>query len=159
LVIKDALIIKMVERIGEHYRANISNRFLTPALLHAPLGKETWDLIEILAEKSDQYESQGFHLEDLYRQILAAAQFVAAIRRDVAPVIRNRIPPATGQDKVFRDMAVNNFNSNIQVFADMLSDLYVNLVEMDKANTKARGRPIYTTIPELEDVGRLLIGQ
>jgi len=148
----------MIERIGLHYKTNIANRFLRPALLHASMEKEKWNLLELLTEKAEQYQSHGFDLEEIYRQIAAAAEFVSVIRQDVAPVLRNRLPSApAGQDKVFREMAVHNFGSNLQIFADLLSDLYVSLVEMDKANAKGR-RPIYTTIPELEDVGRLLIG-
>ena len=147
----------MVERIGEHYRANISNRFIRPALLHIPMEKQAWDLVESFT-KVEQYQDQGFHLQELYQQIIASAQFVAVVRRDVAPVIRNRVPASSAQDKVFRDMAVNNFNSNIQLFAGMISELYVHLVELDK-NNNAKGRsPLYISIPGLEGIDQLLTG-
>ena len=155
--VRDAHIIRLIERIGEHYRANISNRFIRPTLLQLPLEKQSWDLIEILTEKIEQYRYQGFHLDELYRQIMAAARFVAVTRRDLVPTMRNRFASSTGPDKVLRDMAVNNFGSNLQLFADLVNELYVNLVELDKKNAKGR-RPLYMTIHELDDVGRLLIG-
>jgi hypothetical protein len=155
--IQDASITRLIERIGEHYRTNISNRFIRPALLQLPLDNQTWDLIEILTEKA---LNQGLHLDELYRQIIAAAHFVAVVRRDLAPGLRNRIgnmSSATGQDKVLRDMAINNFASNLQVFADLVNELYVKLVEADKIDSKGH-RPLYAQVAELANVGRLLVG-
>ena len=158
MLVRDAHVIRLIERIGEHYRTNISNRFIRPTLLQLPLEKQTWDLIETLTEKIEQYRYQGFHLDELYRQIIAAARFVSVTRRDLAPSLRNRLSggPA-GPDRVLRDMAVNNFGSNLQLFADLVNELYVCLVELDKIDAKGR-RPLYMSIPELNDVGRLLIG-
>jgi hypothetical protein len=156
--IRDAQIIRLIERIGEHYRTNISNRFIRPALLQLPLEKQCWDLIEILTEKIEQYRYQGFHLDELYRQIIAAARFVSITRRELAPGIRTRFSgSSSGPDKVLRDMAVNNFSSNLQVFADLVNELYVTLVELDKADAKGH-RPAYLAIPELQDIGRMLVG-
>lgn len=156
--VRDAHIIRLVERIGEHYRANISNRFIRPALLQLPIEKSAWDLIEVLTEKIEMYRYQGFHLDELYRQIIAAARFVSVTRRDMVPSLRNRLSSnRTGSDRVLQDMAVNNFGSNLQVFADLVNELYVNLVELDKANAKGR-RPLYMAIPELQDIGRMLVG-
>jgi hypothetical protein len=156
--VRDAQVIRLIERIGEHYRTNISNRFIRPALLQLPLEKQAWDLIEILTEKIEQYRYQGFYLEDLYRQIAAAARFVALTRRELAPSLRNRLGGGSGgPDRVLRDMAVNNFSSNLQLFADLLNELYINLVELDKINSKGH-RPLYLQIPELQDIGRMLVG-
>jgi hypothetical protein len=82
---------------------------------------------------------------------------VAVTRRDLVPSMRNRFAGGSGPDKVLRDMAVNNFGSNLKLFADLLNELYVNLVELDKKDAKGR-RPLYMSIPELSEVGRLLIG-
>jgi hypothetical protein len=54
-------------------------------------------------------------------------------------------------------MAVNNFESNLQVFSDLLNELYVKLVEADKADSKGH-MPLYAQMPELANVGRLLVG-
>lgn len=157
--VRDAYIIRIIERISEHYRTNISNRFIRPALLQLSLEKETWDQIEILTEKFEQFRYQGFHLDELYRQIFASAHFVSVTRRELAPSIRHRlgVNSSAGADKVLRDMAVNNFSSNLQVFADLLNELFINLVEFDKTISKGR-KPLYTQIPELNDLGRLLVG-
>jgi hypothetical protein len=123
------------------------------------MDKLAWDTLEVLTEKLDQYRYQGFDVDELYRQIIAAARFISLIRRELAPGLRNRIAvtQASGPDKVMRDMAVNNFNSNLQVFADLINELYINLVELDKAEAKGR-MPIYARMPELRDIGNELIG-
>ena len=158
MLVKDAQVIRLVERISEHYRTNISNRFIRPSLLQLPLEKQTWDLIETLTEKVEAYRYQGFHMDELYREIVAAAHFVSVVRRDLAPTLRSRLSGAgAGPDRVIREMAVNNFNSNLQVFADMVNELYVMLVEMDKNSAKGR-RPLYMSIPRIDEVGRLLVG-
>jgi hypothetical protein len=156
--VRDAQIIRLIERIGEHYRTNISNRYIRPALLQLPLEKQSLDLIEILTEKLEQYRYQGFHLDELYRQIAAAARFVALARRELVPTLRNRLGGGhAGPDKVLRDMAVNNFGSNLQLFADLVNELYINLVELDKIDSKGH-MPLYMQMPELGDIGRQLVG-
>jgi hypothetical protein len=62
----------------------------------------------------------------------------------------------SGTDKVLWDMAINNFASNLKVFADLVNELYVKLVEMDRINAKGR-RPLYLQTIGLEDIGRLLV--
>jgi protein involved in temperature-dependent protein secretion len=156
--VQDANIINQIKRIGEHYRANIANRFLRPALLQLPMDKATWDQLENLTEKIEQFKYQGVHMDELYRQIAAAANFVYIARREIGPVFKNRlIDAATGADKVLRNMAINTFASNVQVFADMVNELFVSLVELDKAAAKGR-KPLYTQMPEVGDIGKCLVG-
>ena len=157
--IRDAHVIRLIERIGEHYRSNISNRFIRPALLQIPLEKQAWDLIESLTEKVEQYRYQGYHLDEIYRQVAAAARFVGVTRKELVPGLRNRLSGNSGSssDRVLMDMAINNFASNLQLFADLVNELYINLVELDKIEAKGK-RPVYLSIPELQDIGRQLVG-
>ena len=152
--IKDAQVIRLIERIGEHYRTNISNRFLRPVILQLQVDKGTWDQIEFLTEKMESYRYQGFHLDELYRQIAACARFVEVARNK--SVIRSKLEalPSAGHDKTLRDMAVSNFASNLQVFANLLYELYENLVEFDKKSAGSRP-PVYTQIPELFSISHL----
>jgi hypothetical protein len=154
--IQDATITRLIERIGEHYRTNISNRFIRPALLQMPFDNQSWDLMEDLTEKAT---TQALHLDEVYREIVAAAHFVSIVRRDIVPGLRNRIGrnDPNAPDKVLRDMAVNNFASNLQVFADLVNELFVKLVEADKSNAKGHV-PLYAQMQELSNVGRLLVG-
>jgi hypothetical protein len=156
--VRDATIIGLIERISEHYRANISNRFLRPALLQLPLDKTTRDQIEILTEKFELYRYQGFHLDELYKQIAASARFVYIARNEGVTSLRNRLSSSSGgSDRVLLDMAINNFASNLKLFADLLNELFVKLVELDKLDSKGH-KPLYLQMPELNDLGRQLVG-
>ena len=156
-LINDESIISLVERIGGHYRANISNRFIRPALLQLSLNKETWHQIENFTEKIEDFHPQGLHIDELYRQVAAAAQFVKAAR-GFAPTLRNKLARGSmgSSDRVLGDMAAHNFSFNLEFFADMLNDLYIRLVELDIASSKGR-RPVYKQIPELADFGSQLV--
>jgi len=157
--IKDAQIIRLVEQLGDHYRTNISNRFLRPLLLQLQLDKNTWDQIELLTEKVELYRYQGFHFDELYRQIYACARFVEAARINITPSLKSKLNAVpNSQEKILRDMAANNFGSNLQVFADNLNKLYIILIEMDKAAVTKKRAAVFDTIPELADIGKLLIG-
>ena len=157
--VKDAVIMRLIEQISEHYRTNISNRFIRPALLQLSLDKVAWDHIEALTEKFEHFRYQGFHLDELYRQIAAAAKFVYSTRNEIAPTLRYRLTSsgATGQEKVLRDMAINNFSHNLKVFADLIYELYVKLTEIDRVAAGGK-RPVYEQMPELADIGMQLVG-
>jgi hypothetical protein len=153
--IKDAQVLRLIEQIGEHYRTNISNRFLRPILLTIPLDKTTWDQVELLTEKMEIFQYQGFHFDELYTQIIACTRFVEAARSNLLPTLRNKISSVPGsQDKILREMAASNFVSNLQVFADLLFDLYSNLIDLDQQSS-GKNQPIYTQIQELSNVFRL----
>jgi hypothetical protein len=156
--IQDPKTVRLIERIGEHYRSNIANRFIRPALLQLQIDNQTWNLIEVLMERGDQFRYQGFELDDLYRQIAAAADLVFQARTSLVPSIRSRqnLGAMAGSDKVLRDMAINNFASNIHVLADLLNELFVRLVEADKAQARGR-KPLYAQMPEVMDLGKRLI--
>jgi hypothetical protein len=155
--IKDPHVIRLLEQISEHYKVNISNSFLRPVLLQIQIDKNTWDLIEVLTEKMDLYRYQGFHLDELYRQIAACARFIEVARNKSTIKTKLSLLPV-GHDKTLRDMAVSNFSSNLRVFSDLLNELYVSLVEMDKKDCGTTKEPVYTQIPELYNIGRLLVG-
>jgi hypothetical protein len=156
--VQDPQVIRLIDRIGQHYRSNIANRFIRPFLLLLPIDNTAWNTIEDFMEKESRFSYQGVELEDLYRQIAAAAQFVFLARRDM-PSIRSR--QDTGHslsepDRVLREMTLNNLNSNLKVLADLLYELYIKLVELDKA--KNPRNPLYSQIPDLVDIGHRLIG-
>jgi hypothetical protein len=154
--IRDPQIIRLIDHFGNHYRTNISNRYLRPALLQLSLENQTWDLIEILCEKMDQYRYQGFDLQDLYRQIGAAGKFISVAKRDLITSLRTRLPVDPGSDKVLRDMAVNNFASNLKLFSDLVKELYKELMTLDMADAKGK-RPLYKQMPELLDFDQMLM--
>jgi len=157
--ITDDSVVRLIKQLVDHYRTNISNRFIRPALLQLPFDEIIWGQIESLTERFDQLSYQGFNIEDLYRQIGALAKFVDAVRREIAPSLRYRLGNTYSDktDKLLRDMAINNFPSNLQVFAGLLFELYNKLIELDTADAKGK-RPIYTKYPDLDDIEDKLLG-
>jgi hypothetical protein len=74
------------------------------------------------------------------------------------PTLRARLGAgSSGPDKILRDMAVNNLASNLQLFADLINELYLSLVKLDQSAAKGR-MPIYKQMPELNEIGRFLVG-
>ena len=155
--IRDAQVMRLIERIGEHYRTNISNRFIRPALLQMSLDKMTWNQIETLTEKFEQFRYQGLQLDELYRQVAATAKFVACARREVAPSLRQRLSGerTSGPDRVLKDMVVNAFSTNLQLLAELLGELYERLKELDVMYTKEK-LPLYQQTSEYDNIHDLL---
>jgi len=152
--ITDESVVRLIKQLVDHYHTNISNRFIRPVLLQIQFDDMLWAQIESLTERFDQLGYQGYHIDDLYRQIGALAKFVYAVRREIAPTLRYRIGNnfSDKTDKVLRDMAIHNFSSNLQVFAGLIYELYNKLVELDTAATKKGKRPIYKQYAELDDI-------
>lgn len=156
--IKTPEVYAMIEAIGHHYKNNISNRFTRGALSMLVLDNATWNQIEELTEKSDNYRYQGYHIDELYGLILAMARFVSASRKQGSQTLRyGAVDKLSPQDRVLRDMVVNNFASNLNILADLLNKLYVKVVEIDKENAAGR-QPVYVRFPELGELGRYLVG-
>ncbi|MDR2784516.1 MAG: hypothetical protein LBB83_01240 [Treponema sp.] len=156
--VQDPMILQMVEKLGEHYRANIDTRFIRNALLQISLEKSQWDLIEDLTS-ANQLRFQGFMLDTLYRQLAAAARLAFLACRDLVPNIRNRVPVLgsnSGSERILKDMAVNAFGTNINILAQMVNQIFATLVEIDKADRKNGRRPLYTQMPELVDLIKTL---
>jgi hypothetical protein len=164
--VKDPDVFGIIERIGEHYKANISNSYLRAALLHMKLEEGTWSLIDSLTERSDYWELQGYRFEELYERILALARFIFYARRDIKPQLRmiltetrsgrGRQSMQSSLDKTLRDMAISNFGSNLSLLSDLLHELYIKTTVIDK---KAHGikPPAHTRIPELKELGKYLV--
>jgi hypothetical protein len=156
--VRDPVILQMVEKLGEHYRANIDTRFIRGALLQLPVEKKQWDLIEDLTSAS-QSCFQGFTLSTLYCQLAAVAKLASLARRDLVPNIRSRVPALgsnSGPERTLRDMAVNTFETNMDIFMQMTTRIFAALVELDKADQKNGRRPLYTQMPELVDLIKTL---
>jgi hypothetical protein len=156
--IKNPEVYSLIESLGHHYRNNISNRFTRGALMLLNLDNATWNQIEELTEKTDNYKYQGYHIEELYALIMAMGKFISVARKQTSQSLRyvgnDRMSP---QDRVLKDMVVNNFASNMNILADSLNKLFIKIVEIDKAQASGRA-PVYTKFPELQDLGRYLVG-
>ena len=161
MLLKNPEIFASVEKISEHYRANIANRFTRRALTTLTLDSSTWTLIETFTERLEDYRYQGYHLDELYTQILAMARFIFQSRKQIVPNLRflagTGAPDRVSEsDRILRDMVVNNFGSNLKILADKLNELYIRIASIDKELAGARP-PVYSRIAELKEIGRYLV--
>ena len=84
--------------------------------------------------------------------------FIKKVRSEVAPSLRGMLSNQrpSGNEKLLMDMAVSNFTANLGILADMINELYMKVVENDRAEAKGRA-PLYTKMPELSNIGKMLI--
>ncbi|TVR30496.1 MAG: hypothetical protein EA404_12390 [Spirochaetaceae bacterium] len=162
--VKEEDVFAMIDALGNHFRANLNNRYLRQAVMTLTLDRTTWNLIEQLTEKSEYYRLQGYHFDELYDRILAMARFVYHARRELQPHLRALLArqgspsgiTLSGNDRVLREMSVNNFASNLNILADMIDKLYQKVVDIDRAHHRA-SQPAYARVKELQELGRYLV--
>lgn len=161
--VKDAELLKVIGRIGDHYQHNINNRFIRQALVHLMIPQSVWDSIERLTTKSGYSDANGYQFEELYEMILAAATLVSHARKHVVPNVRSfggrpagKASSADRGEAVLKDMAFGNFPANLGLFADQVNELYMKTIELDKKEHGNR-KCAFERIPELRDIGKLLI--
>ena len=101
---------------------------------------------------------QGFEYYDLYEKILALARFVRRVRRDVVPAVSSTSKKTGGtQEEILKSMALSTYGANVNILVEMIEELYVKTVDFDKRDNGAR--PVYKQIPELKDIGTLLVNR
>jgi hypothetical protein len=166
-MVKNTKIFEIIDKMKEHYKNNIYNRYIRRALLSMEFSQTSWELLDSIAEKADLYKVQGYQLDELYDRIIAASQFIFHARKEVMPNLRILLAGgvdamfarSTGEansDKVLAEMAAKNFPVNLKIFADMVNELYLTTVEIDKEMHKNK-KPIYERIAELKNIGRYLV--
>lgn len=164
MAVKDNDTWSLIDRIAEHFRTNLNNRYVRQAYTVMPLDQGSWTLIEAITEKSEHYSSQGYSYHELYERILALARFVYHARREVQPHLRSILSRKNGyssistspNDRVLREISVNNFPSNLNILADLVDRLYQHVASVDQKEHKNRP-PVYRSIRELAELGRYLV--
>ena len=157
MAIKDPDIFRIIEKIGDHFLNNVSNRFVRKALVMLEVQQSEWDRLENLTSKAETYKQQGFQFDELYEMVIAAAHFIHQARTKMLPNIRMILAQgATDADRVLRDMAAQNFPVNLAILADYVNELYMKTTVLDKAAHEKK-RPVYERIPELKDLGKYLV--
>lgn len=158
MIIQDPAIPEMITKISDHFNNNIATRFLRPLLAQILSDNELSRRMSDIIDHPESFASQGVHIDELYLQIQAFARFVYMVRCDVLPNLRVLSGTVDSRDanKVFRDMAVSNFGSNVKVLSDLVHELYIRTVAYDKLHS-GPSRPVYRDIPGLEEIGRYLV--
>lgn len=158
MLVDDRIIAEIIVRIGRHYNENIATRFLRPVFAQILSDIDLSRHIVDLTEHSEDFVLQGFHLDDLYYDILSMVRFVYLVRRDILPNLSSLTEANTKMataDKVYRNMAFSNLGPNVDILASLVLELYHAALEYDKKNA-ANGREVSRRIAGLADVERLL---
>jgi hypothetical protein len=159
VTIKDPDIYRIIEKIGDHFQHNVSNRFIRKALVVLELQQSEWDRLENLTNKAEYYKQQGFQLDELYDMILASAHFIHQARTKLVGNLRGMLAQgSTDQDRVLRDMAAQNFPVNLAIFSDLVNELYMKTTSIDREAHENK-KPTYEKIPELKDIGKYLVNE
>jgi len=170
LPIKENEILNLIDQITNHFNQNINNRFLRKAFMMMKISQSVWDTLESMEEKAVYRKVQGYQFEEIYEIILAAATFIYNAKHDIKPRLKNilegsqfsgfsKSEPSSSSgkgDRILREMAISNFNSNLSIFTDKINELYLKTVNLDKETNKTK-KCTYEKIPELKQVGQLLV--
>jgi hypothetical protein len=167
MLVKDPDIANILAKISEHFKNNITNRFLRKALLVLEIPQSTWDRLDGLQERAIYGKVDGYQLQELYEIVICAASFIHLAKKDILPRLKGLVQGNAASvlakggkepesDKILREMAISNFSSNLGIFADMVNELYVKSIALDKEANKNRPS-IYEKIPELKQVGQYLV--
>lgn len=163
MAFRDTQVFSLIDQIRDHYRINIFNQYLRPAFTRLEIDSQTWELIGRLMDQSQYDKAQGYSFRELYERIFALATFVYKVRTEIAPNIRSILGAGTvmggsrgGGDTLLRDMAISNFTANMDILADLTHELYMRTALLDKEGHQAKP-PVYTRLPELKELGRLLV--
>ena len=158
MLVDDRIIAEIIVRLGRHYNENIATRFLRPVFAQILSDIDLSRHIVDLTEHSEDFVLQGFHLDDLYYDIIALARFIYLVRRDILPNISSLTEANTKMataDKVYRNMAFSNLGPNLAVLASMVLELYHATLAYDK-KLAGRAKTIASRITDLTDIERLL---
>ena len=158
MLVDDRIIAEIIVRIGRHYNENIATRILRPLFAQILSNIDLSRHIVDLTAHSEDFVLQGFHLDDLYYDIIALARFVYLVRRDVLPNI-NSIAEANTKmataDKVYRNMAFSNLAPNLNLLSSMVLELYRATLQYD-TKMAGKGKTVASRIADLADMERLL---
>jgi hypothetical protein len=155
--VKDPALISIVHKIGEHYRNNIDSRFVRDSITRLRLDRGDWDHINVITELPEYIRLQGFEYYDLYEKILAIARLVKQIQTEILPNLSFSRTSRGNQEEILRSMALSNYGSNVSILADLINELYIKTVDLDKQDNGLD--PVHTHIPELQNLGNMLINR
>jgi len=162
MAFRDTQVFSLIDQIREHYRGNIFNQYLRPAFTRLEINSQDWENIDRLMAQSAHDKSQGYSFRELYERIHSLSLFVFQVRTEIAPNIRSILGAgssfggSSGGNNLLRDMAISNFPSNLNILADLTHELFMRLTFLDKESHSVKP-PVYTRIPEVKDIGRLLV--
>jgi len=160
MIVKDPEIIRLIQELGEHYRNNISSKYVKKAFLNLTLDIGDFNRIESFTEEAEYAISFEYGLNELYDRILALARFIHDVKTNILPNLKGLAGSIDGVDaekeKILRDIAINNFPANLGILSDKVHQLFIKVFELDK-KTNGEKNPFFNRNPALKEIGQLLI--
>ena len=156
--IKDQETMSLLEGLADHINNNVRNRYLRPAMQTMNISDREWALIDSVSEKSEYYRLQGYHFDELYERLHALAHFVRSADENLRPRLRQILHGSAGsaQDRVVRDMTINNFPANLDILRDSLIRVFRHVARIDEESHPGQP-PAYRRSGIREDL-KLLLG-
>ena len=163
MTVKDSDLLNLIDKINSHFKQNINNRFLRKAFMLMEISQNTWEILEGIEEKAPARKMMGYQFEEIYDIVIAGATFIHNAKHDIQPRLKSLLEGNISKgeiggpnDRILRDMAVSNFNSNLSIFTDQINELYMKTVNYDRGVHKNKNC-IYEKIKELKQIGQLLV--
>lgn len=155
--VNDPEISGMILRLAEHFTQNVATRFIRPLLSPVMSDSSVERRISDLTDNPMDAADRGIDLEDLYLQINAVARFINDVRVSVMPSLSRSLGSGGSTNdpqKIFRNMAVNNFGPNVDLLEEYTKELFEAVIRYDKSHSKGKAR--YEKIPENSQTASIL---
>ncbi|QEJ98827.1 hypothetical protein FUT83_11325 [Treponema phagedenis] len=160
MLVEDHIISELIMSISKHYADTVATRCLRPLFAAILSDIDIARHISDLTEHADDFIIQGFHLDELYEDIIALSRFIFLVRRDILPHLRTLAEENIRMDsidRVYRNMAFHALPTNITILAELLYSLYERAIAYDKKQSRKKGKkPIAHRFSELENVKKLI---
>ncbi len=156
--VKDYDLFDQVDRMAAHYQIINNNRFIRKALMRIELPYEFRNGMDTLLMGGETARMQGYTFEELYTAIIGLAMFVYKARTEVLPDLKFHISDLDPANRIREQMAAENLKTNLAILADMVNDLYLQVVKLDKEGHQKKP-PVFQRVPELQNIGQLLTSE
>ena len=159
MLVREPVIIEMIVRLAEHFNMNVATRFIRPLLAPVFSDSSVSRRISDLTDNPSELSEHGVPLDELYLQINAMAVFIKDVRTSILPnmnsISNSGLKSVNDPQKIYRDMALSNFKSNIDLLSRYTSELFEAVEVFDKSRNPA-GKSVFSKISENTETARLL---
>lgn len=157
MLTNDVNILENVEKITQQFKTLLGNGFIRNALAAIEVPFQYRVAFDLMVHHGESYRADGYSMDDLYLGILGLSHYIYVARVEILPVLSRKVNSNQGPDALMEKMAADNMKANLGALGDRVSELYVQVVNLDK---KVNNRiPFYKSYPELDMVGPLLTSQ
>jgi len=147
MIVKDEKIQGIINRMNEHYRLLLGNKFIQGYLNELSLARSDVADIEDLVNANRYYETQGYDLERMYDQIYSYVHVLKRYREEALPKMKNesqiRLSRLSENDRIRFKMTVDSVDDNLRIARNDLRELYDNVKRVDLATNGQESMVIF----------------